>query len=43
MILGFGRASGYTHAGGRWTVRPLGSGTTFGSWQRAGRSRGMCA
>ena len=37
------RLVGYAHAGGRWIVRPLGSGTTSGSWHRGGRSRGMCA
>ena len=31
----------YRHAGGRWMVWPLGSGITSGSWQRAGKSRGI--
>ena len=35
------KSAAHAHAGGRWIVRPFGSGTMSGSWQRAGRSRGM--
>ena len=40
LAAGAGRPP-YRHAGGRWTARPLRSGTTSGNWQRVGRSRGM--